>query len=268
MTVPSLPGYKSQDLPPISVETFVPAEMLGRMLTRIENIFNMFSEGRTHWTVLGSDRYRPEQFEEHRARFFESGREAVRILGQWAARAGLDLTAYRTCLDLGCGVGRVSVALAEVFPRVIGVDVATPMLEEAERSAAAFNVTNVRWLLANRFAVYDDLPEIDMLFSVISLQHNPPPVMRHLLTRLLGKLRPGGIAFFQVPTYRAGYSFNAEKYLASPVSKDVEMHVFPQRHLFELLRSCGCRILEVREDGYAGAGSMTHISNSFFVEKG
>ena len=184
----------------------------------------------------------------------------------FAARAGIDLAGYRTCFELGCGVGRVTLALAGIFDQVTGADIAPPMLEEAKRSAAAFNVTNVRWLLANRFSVYDEIPEFDVFFTGIVLQHNPPPVMAFMLTRLLGKLRSGGIAYFQLPTHRVDYSFSAKDYLSHEPSNNIEMHVFPQRPLLELIGRCGCRLLEIREDGAAGE-SYHHISNTLFVEK-
>jgi SAM-dependent methyltransferase len=261
-----LPGYKPLDLPPISVETTVAPELLTRMLARTEAIFTTNARDRPHWTVLTAPRFEPDQFEAHRDQFFQSGRDAVGTFQAFAARAGVDLTSYRTCFELGCGVGRVTVALAELFSRVTGADIAAPMLEEAARSAAAFSVTNIQWLLTNRFAVYDEIPEFDVFFTGIVLQHNPPPVMGYLLTRLLGKLRPGGIAYFQIPTYRMGYSFLAEQYVEYPANNHIEMHVFPQRPLLELIRRSGCRVLEIREDGATG-DTYSQISNTLLVER-
>jgi hypothetical protein len=45
----------------------------------------------------------------------------------------------------------------------------------------------------------------------------------------------------------------------------MEMHVFPQRELFELIKEQGCRVVEVREDNYVGSRNM--ISNSILVVK-
>lgn len=266
MSATTLPGYKSLEFPPIAVETTVGPEQLNKMLARIEGIFTTNARERPHWTVLTAPKFEPDQFEANREQFFQSGRNTVRTFRAFAARAGIDLAAYRSCFELGCGVGRVTVALAEMFRTVIGADIAAPMLEEAKRSAAAFKVENISWLLTNKFSVYDDIPEFDVFFSGIVLQHNPPPVMGFMLTRLLGRLRPGGVAYFQIPTYRQGYAFAAEKYLSTPSKDAIEMHVYPQRDLLELVRRCGCRVLEIREDGNAG-DSMRQISNTLFLEK-
>jgi SAM-dependent methyltransferase len=262
----ALPGYKPLDFPPISVETSVSDAALAAMLARTEGIFARNAHERPHWTVLTTPRFEPDQLHAHHAEFFESGRGAVRILNAFAARAGVSLAGYHTCFELGCGVGRVTLALAEMFPRVVGADIAEPMLREAYRSAATFNVANIEWLLINRFDVYDSIEPYDVLVSGIVLQHNPPPVIGYMLKRLLDKLKPGGIAFFQVPTYQTGYSFSVEKYLATPESDKIEMHVYPQCAMLELIRRAGCKLLEIREDGSAG-GNMSMVSNTFLTMK-
>ena len=266
MSAASLPGYKSLDFAPISVETSVTPEALASMLARTEAIFTTNARHRPHWTVLTAPRFEPKQFEAHRAEFFQSGRRAVETFRACAARAGIDLAAYGKCFELGCGVGRVTLPLAEAFKHVVGADIAEPMLDEAKRSATSYNVTNITWLLTNRFSVYNKISKFDVFFSGIVSQHNPPPVMGYILNQLLSKLRLGGIAFFQIPTYRAGYSFSAERYLASPANQKIEMHVYPQRALLELIGRCGCQILEIREDGGAGE-DMSQISNSLLLEK-
>ena len=78
-------------------------------------------------------------------------------------------------------------------------------------------------------------------------------------------LKLGGIAYFQVPTYRLGYSFDVQKYLATPLRLGVpDMHVIPQPELHTLIENSGCRILEMREDSAAGGD---HISSRLFVRK-
>ncbi|GAB3974208.1 class I SAM-dependent methyltransferase [Plantactinospora veratri] len=51
-------------------------------------------------------------------------------------------------LDVGCGPGNVTLALAPYFAEVVGVDPDGDMLAEAERRAADLGVTNARWVRA------------------------------------------------------------------------------------------------------------------------
>ena len=44
----------------------------------------------------------------------------------------------------------------------------------------------------------DTLPEFDLFFSMIVLQHNPPPLIALMLEKIAARLRPGGVAVFAV----------------------------------------------------------------------
>jgi protein-L-isoaspartate O-methyltransferase len=157
-------------------------------------------------------------------------------------------------------------ALAELFPSVIGADIAAPMLETARQTADEFNVRNVEWLLTNKFGVYDNVGPFDVFFSLIVLQHNPPPIQGWLLSILLGKLRPGGLGYFQIPTYRRGYEFRVRQYMAEGSVAQIEMHIYPMRRLLRLIAECGCELLDIRENGAAGTDPGL-ISNTFLVQK-
>jgi SAM-dependent methyltransferase len=109
------------------------------------------------------------------------------------------------------------------------------------------------------------MPRFDVFFSLIVLQHNPPPLIAFLLRTLLNKLEPGGLAYFQVPTYRFGYRFDPDAYIASELKLGVpEMHVLPQHVVLRIADEAGCRPLEVREDP---SGSYDLISQRFLLHK-
>jgi hypothetical protein len=61
------------------------------------------------------------------------------------------------------------------------------------------------------------------------------------------------------------YSFDLAAYLAHPSGDDMEMHAVPQSVVIDLIYQSGCRLIEVREDGFTG--SATGISNTFLVQK-
>jgi hypothetical protein len=101
---------------------------------------------------------------------------------------------------------------------------------------------------------------------VIVLQHNPPPVTVWILKKLLACLNPGGVAYIQIPTYRNGYLFEAERYLQTAQPNTLEMHFLPQHEVFRVISESGCICLEIREDGMVGDESMM-LSNTFLIQK-
>lgn len=89
-----------------------------------------------------------------------------------------------------------------------------------------------------------------------------------ILRGLLEALNQGGVAYFQLLTYQEGYSFSAEHYLHMAESRagQIEMHVLPQRRVFELIEQADCRVLEVLEDTWTGY-RCRELSNTFLVCK-
>jgi trans-aconitate methyltransferase len=101
----------------------------------------------------------------------------VRLLGDFQPHSAL---------DFGCGVGRLTAALAKRCERVVGVDVAPTMLEHARR-----NVPHAEF----RETLPDE--EFDFIVSLIVFQHIPVAEGMRLLRELLLRLRPGGRAALQ-----------------------------------------------------------------------
>ena len=251
----------------MAVEVDVPTAVLQKMFARIEAVFEKLANEEPYWTVLTQEKYKMASIKQNRQEFYDSGKRSIEILKAFACRAGIDLTSLSCCFELGCGVGRITVWLAELFPRVLGWDISRRLLDETSAAMTAFGRRNVELTLANKFTAYEHLPEFDIFYSTIVFQHNPPPVIHYMLGCLLDRLRPGGVGLFQVPTYQVGYVFSADAYLAKePRGDGIEMHVLPQKVLIELLEEKGCRLLELREDGATGPGEA-RVSNTVFVQK-
>ncbi len=219
-----------------------------------------------HWSVLTNDSYYQDNFHMNRDAFYGSGYPEVQMFDATLVRANVLTANLNRCVELGCGVGRVTGPLAERFNSVVGVDISPSHLLVAKEHFKATSHENIEWVHLDSIASIQNLGVFDVLYSRIVLQHNPPPVMLRLLRDLLNLLRPGGIAFFQIPTYKAGYSFSIDDYLAHPNVTDMEMHYLPQWHLLRLIKECDCEVLEIREDDSTGL-SVTAVSNTLLVQK-
>lgn len=229
--------------------------------------WQQLGETEPYWSVLTSDRYFIDTFHQSRDAFFATGESEVKAFEATVARSGLSLNSNARCLELGCGVGRVTAALSKRFHEVVAVDVSEAHLDIAKIELAKFQLENViHYLHFSQLAQIQKIGKFDVIYSKIVLQHNPPPVIYYLIKAMLDSLKPGGIAMIQLPVYKAGYSFNAFNYLNKEQSDLMDMHYLPHEHLFKLLYEAGCIIHELREDDAIGI-SVTSVSNSFLVSK-
>jgi len=255
------------DCPRISVDTDAGGESgLVALFERVAEAWKAFGENEPYWSVLTDEAFRLDSFDRHAHEYLASGEHDVARLIAWLERNGIKPESLECCLEYGSGTGRITRWLASSFRRVLAYDVSEPHLKLAREHLERAGCRNAEFGLVSSLAVLDELPPADLVLSVIVLQHNPPPLIAHTLRKLLGALRSGGVAFFQVPTYARGYRFELSKYLRSKPRTDlVEMHVLPQADVFSIVAEGSCVTLEVLPDDCVGDPDW--ISNTFLVRK-
>ena len=115
---------------------------------------------------------------------------------EWALTvAGAGLARGRA-LEIGCGVGRTTTALAEHFERVDGIDIAPAMVERAREIGLPPNV-RLEVTLGDGSIDHGD-GEFDFVFSHLVLQHVPAvEVVARYLAETARVLRPAGMALVQ-----------------------------------------------------------------------
>jgi SAM-dependent methyltransferase len=261
-------GRNVSVFPPGAIQTQVDAETGARLFEHVARSWSRFGEAEPYWSVMSEPQYLMEQIGENREAFLDSGHENVERLLATLRRNGVALDPHWEVLELGCGLGRNTRWLAPLFQRIFAVDVSPSHLRLAQGlNSDVPQAGRIEWIALDRPAAIEALPACDLFFSMIVLQHNPPPLIGRLLETVAEKLRPGGYAFFQVPTYQRGYSFDPDSYLALRADEpDIEMHAFPQMEVFRIFRANGCVPLEVFEDGLSGHRD-NHRSNTFLFRK-
>lgn len=254
------------NLPKIPVEAHVSDDVLAQMFKRTADTWEHLGFTEPYWSVLTQPQYTVERIAQNTDQFYESGGPLFRTFLATLKRNGFNPADLHTCLEVGCGVGRMTGYLAETFSQVLAADVSGQHLVMAKNYLTSQNFSNVEFLHWQNLQQVQQLPQVDVVLSVITLQHNPPPIMAWLLGQLLNSLKPSGVAFIQLPTYRNGYMFEAERYLHSPQDNKIEMHFLPQAEVFQVIEAHNCRCLEVREDGMVGDEDKM-LSNSFLIQK-
>ncbi len=212
------------------------------------------------WAILADPDQHGNKWD--REAFFATGREHVEeILGELAA-AGASPRLGRA-LDFGCGVGRLTQALADTFAEVDGVDIAPSMIEQADRLNP--DPVRIRFHLNDR----DDLAlladgSVDFVLSLIVLQHIENRYKARYLHEFVRVLRPGGIAVFTVPSH-AAWTPRGLVYRLVPnrllnlwrkrrygYAGVMELHGMPRAEVEGIIRSAGAEIVRVVDEPLLG----------------
>lgn len=132
--------------------------------------------------------------------FFETGVREISLALHRVGQLGWS-PGRRRALDFGCGVGRLTQALAAHFQRVVGVDVSPAMVAHAQAlNRQGARVTYVQNGAADLAAFEDGA--FDFVYSDIVLQHLPPDMALGYVREFFRVLAPGGVAMFQLPSHR------------------------------------------------------------------
>ena len=127
-----------------------------------------------------------------------AGRERLRVLGRvlWPTthelltRVGVPPAAR--CLDVGCGGGDVSVALASMVSAgsVVGIDLDDTKLDIARAEASEAGITNVEFRRADVMEPAGDDDGYDLVYARFVLTHLTDPA--GALANIVERLAPGG----------------------------------------------------------------------------
>jgi SAM-dependent methyltransferase len=199
--------------------------------------------------------------------FFRTGEEEVHAVMQRAAELNYPAL-NETALDFGCGVGRLTRALAGYFKKSYGVDISERMVEQARELNRS--IPNVEFVPNARqdLTIFDD-QSMDMIYTGRVLQHLPDrAAISSYLSEFVRILKKGGLIVCQIPTQLpvrdklqprrrlysllGGMGFSSDFLYKRFALYPIRMIAVPQSQVLQLLTSRGARVLAADENNYAG----------------
>lgn len=225
-------------------------------LKDVQENWNKFGENDPLWGILAWPG--KEQGGWDLPSFFATGEQEIADVLAYVDSLGVTF-ARDVALDFGCGVGRLSQALAAHFTQVHGVDISAAMIAKAqelnrygERCQYHLNDRDDLQLFANS--------SFDFIYSNITLQHMPPRFAAAYIREFVRLLKPGGVLVFQIPSRPKQWwrrllqplkptafwrFYQRLRYGAEPV---MAMYGIPRSQVERLLQRSNARLLDVAPD--------------------
>jgi SAM-dependent methyltransferase len=209
--------------------------------------------------------------------FFATGQREIDALMRSARELGAPARRNRA-LDFGCGMGRLTFALACHFRTVVGIDISESMLRHATNLKPCSNCAFVANVSAGLPFGNDSF---DLIYTAIVLQHLPARgLVRRYISEFVRTLNSGGLLVMQIPSHiplRRRLQARPRLYAwlrragvpPRVLFQRLGLHPIPMTCLAEddvvtTLTQHGGRVLEIVPDRRAG----THIaSRTYFVTK-
>ena len=205
-------------------------------------------ENARHYVVTGQPQWTDEEF-------YRSGQVTLEeeILNDLSNICGGKDPKQMRVLELGCGAGRVTRALAGLFGEVWAVDISPEMVRQARQTCVEFPNTHILQnngkdlrVVSNPWLARMGLSrrvEFDFAFSFMVFQHIPSHAIIESYVREVHRLlRPGGLFKFQVQGSPLAEPEPGQTWVGVP---------FSERDLRQMAGRCG---FEMRY--HNGAGSQ------------
>jgi ubiquinone/menaquinone biosynthesis C-methylase UbiE len=167
-------------------------------LKSLQRNWNAFANRDPMWAILAypdrqGNRWKVDEF-------FATGKSEIASVLATLEELGLEVPRQKA-LDFGCGIGRLSQALAGQFREVTGVDIAPSMIRQAQQ----FNQfgERCRFVLNDKadLKIFPD-ESFDFIYTNIVLQHLDPAYCKAYLREFIRILRTSGVLVFQLPSQR------------------------------------------------------------------
>lgn len=189
--------------------------------------------------------------------FFTSGEREIETLIEYVKSLNLEFP-RGTALDFGCGVGRTTQPLARYFDVCYGVDIASSMIELANK----FNRygDKCRYVLNETYdlKLFPD-NSFNFIYSMITFQNMAPRYSKKYIKEFMRILTPGGLLIFQIPseskTFRMALKqklppvllalFYKLKYRGRP---RLELHGVKREEVIKLLEENGGQVIDIKPD--------------------
>jgi cyclopropane fatty-acyl-phospholipid synthase-like methyltransferase len=137
------------------------------------------------WQAMQDDGY----FENHpgyRGLKEAGGQECLNAIARF-----LNLDKTKSIVVIGCGYGRESLKLSAEVAHVYGIDVSDGIIEKAERFLRDRGVSNFTGVVHADYK--KAVPTgVDLVFSIVVMQHLTRDLVRDYFTTLGGKMKSGG----------------------------------------------------------------------------
>lgn len=229
-------------------------------LARLRSTWDRLGASDPYWAVLSDPAMRGGGWEERLDAFLASGKAEVGELMERLARLGLAPAA--PALEFGCGVGRVTRALAESLGEAHGVDIAGSMLELARRRGDRGCVYHLN--TGPDLSLFTD-GRFGLVYSRLVFQHMPPSLSEGFLAELLRVAAPGAPVVVQAPDARRGPArvlgplrqWARRGGGADSATAGIEMYGIRRRRVERIARSAGAEVVEVAADTSAGPGWLS-----------
>lgn len=238
-----------------------PSNYTKRQIDNLEAAFSYWGKKDPYYSVLTAPNFLLSNMDDQTLdHFYKLGELDIRFALEILNHNEIQINTTMA-LDFGCGVGRLTFALAKIFQFVIGCDISEPHLQIAHNNADRFGIHNVHFIKSSENLLDRLAPEtFSFIYSRLVLQHIPPILSKAYIRQFTSLLKPGGHMLIQLPITNPDYRFNPEASDGSSSNKikgdrggttvdtsgtKIQMFTIEIKEVLKAVNEGGCQLIDL-----------------------
>ena len=214
-------------------------------MENVEKFWEKTANTNPFWGVLTNEIYLKKNLNANALKqFYESGKEETNfIINYLKNKLNIDILNLKNFnfLEIGTGTGRIAQNSIKYCNNLYCIDVSDKYLDLCSK------VLPSNHTLVNYKHFYDyNFEKVKLLYTWLTLQHNPPQEIKKIVKRVCNILEKDGYAFLHIPYEKEGYEY---------VDKDImQMNCIPKNEILKIINENNCFILDIVEVDRCGGG--------------
>ncbi|WP_263352961.1 class I SAM-dependent methyltransferase [Acidicapsa acidisoli] len=240
-------------------------------LDKLRNDWEHLAERDALWAILTDSTKAGRKWDV--AEFMATGESEINTVMTYLASIGCLPDCKGSALDFGCGVGRLTQALARRFASCVGVDISQQMIDQAE---TLNRFAHCRYVASSDTRLPFTGDSFSFIYSNIVLQHIPQYMSELYLREFVRVLAPGGVLVFGVQdSFSTGFLASLlmrtrqivrvrsrVKAAMGLSAGNMQMHCLPERAVRSALGSA--KIVDIR---YTNTAASDFNGNLVYLEQ-
>lgn len=225
-------------------------------MDNINKYWNKIANDEPYWGVLTNNMFKNVNIEQNKNKYFLTGLDNKKFMFNYLDKLSWSLVKYNNILEIGCGTGRISVHTTPLCKKQYCVDISDKYIELCKYELELYGSNNFEMVNYSNFYKPDIFENVALIYTFITLQHNPPNEILKIVKKICELLMKDGIAFVHIPYYIPNY-----KYVDALV---MQMNMVPTYEVINIIDNNSCKILSIDEShDYCGG----NIKNCVYIFK-
>ena len=215
-------------------------------MNNIQEFWENIANEHPYFGVLTNEKFYNQHYLKNKTEYINSGNGDIQyVLNYLSNIENIEDFKKYNFLEIGIGTARIAMHSINYCNNLYGIDISDKYLSIADEELKNLNYKNYELVNYKNFYTHK-FENIKLIYTFITLQHNPPEEIKKIVKKVCNILIDGGYAFLHIP-----YQQTVGEYIYKDVL-EMQMNIVPKDIILSIILENNCSILDTHESNKCG----------------